>query len=76
MYNILLVCILIAVIPLETGAIDKGSFNAGSIIEKDVAILGGGAAGAHAAFRLREDLGKSIVLVEKRDHLVCLPPRS
>ncbi|KAJ4323262.1 hypothetical protein N0V84_004390 [Fusarium piperis] len=36
-----------------------------SVIEKDVVIIGGGGSGAHAAFRLREDFGKSIILIEK-----------
>ncbi|KAL2678456.1 hypothetical protein Neosp_009202 [[Neocosmospora] mangrovei] len=36
-----------------------------SVIEKDVVIIGGGGSGAHAAFRLREDFGKSIIVVEK-----------
>ncbi|KAK1973343.1 amine oxidase [Colletotrichum cereale] len=40
-----------------------------TIIEKDVLILGGGASGAHAAVRLREDLNKTVVVVEKQDHL-------
>jgi hypothetical protein len=39
-------------------------------IYKDVAILGGGASGSHAAVRLREDFNKSIVIVEKQDNLV------
>lgn len=43
---------------------------ASQIIEKDVVIIGGGASGAHAAVRLREDYGKSIVIVEKQDNLV------
>ncbi|KAK3933875.1 hypothetical protein QBC46DRAFT_359403 [Diplogelasinospora grovesii] len=38
-------------------------------ITKDVVILGGGASGAYNAVRLREDFGKSIVLVEKKDHI-------
>lgn len=42
------------------------------IIERDVVIIGGGASGSHAAVRLREDFGKSIVIVEKQDNLVCL----
>ncbi|KAH6655669.1 amine oxidase [Truncatella angustata] len=42
---------------------------ASSIIEKDVVIVGGGASGAHAAVRLREDYGKSIVIIEKQDNL-------
>ncbi|EEU33865.1 uncharacterized protein NECHADRAFT_44535 [Fusarium vanettenii 77-13-4] len=40
-----------------------GAYN--SVIEKDVVIIGGGGSGAHAAFRLREDFGKSIILIEK-----------
>ncbi|OLN91624.1 Beta-cyclopiazonate dehydrogenase 1 [Colletotrichum chlorophyti] len=40
-----------------------------TIIERDVVILGGGASGAHAAVRLREDLNKTIVVVEKQNRL-------
>lgn len=40
------------------------------IVKKDVVILGGGASGAHAAVRLREDYGKSIIVVEKQAELV------
>jgi len=50
--------------------IDESSFNPIDIIQKDVAIIGGGASGAHAAVRLREDLGKSVVVVEKQGQLV------
>ncbi|KAI0170942.1 amine oxidase [Pestalotiopsis sp. NC0098] len=42
---------------------------ADSIIEKDVVIIGGGASGAHAAVRLREDFGKSVLVVEKQENL-------
>lgn len=41
-----------------------------SIVNKDVAIVGGGASGAYAAIRLKEDYGKSIVLIEKEAALV------
>lgn len=41
-----------------------------SSLTKDVVIIGGGAAGAHAAIRLREDFGKSIALIEKQEILV------
>ncbi|KAK3370514.1 hypothetical protein B0H63DRAFT_402353 [Podospora didyma] len=34
------------------------------IVHKDVVILGGGASGTYAAIRLREDYGKSVLLVE------------
>ena len=39
-------------------------------ITRDVAIVGGGASGAHAAVRLREDFGKSVVVIEKQSRLV------
>jgi len=45
-----------------------------SIITKDVAIIGGGASGAYAAIRLKEDFGKSIVLIEKEAELVSISP--
>ncbi|KAJ6197333.1 hypothetical protein J3E72DRAFT_439329 [Bipolaris maydis] len=38
-------------------------------ITKDVVIIGGGASGTYAAVRLREDLGKSIVVIEPRPNL-------
>jgi hypothetical protein len=41
-------------------------------ISKDVVIVGGGAAGAYAAVRLREDYGQSIALIEKQGLLVSL----
>ncbi|KAH7394645.1 amine oxidase-like protein [Pyrenochaeta sp. MPI-SDFR-AT-0127] len=40
-----------------------------SVVNTDVAIIGGGGSGAYAAVRLREDLGKKIVVVEKENHL-------
>lgn len=49
-------------------AIPDGSVS--RIIERDVVVLGGGASGAHAAVRLREDFNKSIVIVEKQGNLV------
>ncbi|KAI1861468.1 hypothetical protein JX265_004479 [Neoarthrinium moseri] len=42
---------------------------ANHIIHKDVVVLGGGASGAHAAVRLREDYGKTVVIVEKQENL-------
>jgi heterodisulfide reductase subunit A-like polyferredoxin len=42
------------------------------IIYRDVAIIGGGASGAYAAVRLRDDSNKSIVLIEKQRILVSL----
>ncbi|KAJ5932049.1 hypothetical protein N7516_006538 [Penicillium verrucosum] len=46
--------------------------SAGPIIQtvsRDVVVVGGGAAGAYAAVRLREDYGKSIALVERETRL-------
>jgi len=63
---------LIAIFPLSTWAIDKSQFLSSRVVTKDVLILGGGASGAYAAVRLREDFKKSVVVVEKRDHLVSV----
>jgi flavin-dependent dehydrogenase len=41
-----------------------------SIVNKDVAILGGGASGTYAAVRLREDYGRSVLLIESEAVLV------
>ncbi|SPO06218.1 uncharacterized protein DNG_08907 [Cephalotrichum gorgonifer] len=38
-------------------------------ITKNVVIIGGGASGAHAAVRLREDFDKSVIVIEKKSHL-------
>jgi hypothetical protein len=43
-------------------------FRASNIIVKDVCVVGGGSSGTYAAIRLK-DLGKSVVLVEREDHL-------
>jgi hypothetical protein len=50
--------------------INERAFASTCVVTKDVVILGGGASGAHAAVRLREDLGKSVLVVEKQGHLV------
>ncbi|KAL9617235.1 MAG: hypothetical protein Q9160_007963 [Pyrenula sp. 1 TL-2023] len=50
-------------------SIDDASFAAADTITKDVAIIGGGASGTYAAVRLREDLKKSIVVIEKENRL-------
>ncbi|KAK3898435.1 beta-cyclopiazonate dehydrogenase [Staphylotrichum tortipilum] len=39
------------------------------IISRDVAIIGGGASGSYAAIRLKEDFGKSVVVVEKANRM-------
>ena len=41
-----------------------------TVIQKDVAIIGGGASGAYSAVRLREDFDLSVVLIEKEAILV------
>ncbi|KAK8005629.1 hypothetical protein PG990_011666 [Apiospora arundinis] len=48
-------------------AICEGSHSS-AVLKADVAIIGGGAGGAHAALRLK-DMGKSIVLIEQEDIL-------
>lgn len=45
-----------------------------NVLTKDVVIIGGGASGAYAAVRLRDDYNRSIALIEKQDHLVSIPP--
>ena len=40
------------------------NFASADIIERDVAIIGGGSAGTYSAVRLK-DMGKSVVVIEK-----------
>ena len=40
------------------------------VIYRDVAVIGGGASGAYAAVRIRDDFHKSIALIEKQEILV------
>lgn len=42
-------------------------------IDVDVAIIGGGATGAYAAVRLRDDYQKAVLVIEKENRLVRLP---
>lgn len=55
---------------LVSGVVAKESCCA-KTIKKDVAIIGGGAAGSHAAVWLR-DHGRTNVVIEKADQLVSL----
>jgi ribulose 1,5-bisphosphate synthetase/thiazole synthase len=66
----LLATIVLMANPVDaTNAIREGS-TASRIIYSDVVILGGGASGAHAAVRLRQDFNKTVVVVEKNNKLV------
>jgi predicted NAD/FAD-binding protein len=51
-------------------ALSDGSFSTQlQVLDTEVAIIGGGAAGTYAAVRLREDYNTSIVLIEPKSHL-------
>ena len=45
-------------------------FELPDVLVKDVVIIGGGASGAYAGVRLRDDFGKSVAIVEMQDRLV------
>ncbi|KAK7744717.1 hypothetical protein SLS62_010137 [Diatrype stigma] len=60
---------LFLVLSSQVAAVGIPASAADFVIRRDVVILGGGASGAHAAVRLREDYGKSIVIVEKQGNL-------
>jgi NAD(P)-binding Rossmann-like domain len=49
--------------------LDERGFSAADTIIRDVCIIGGGSTGTYAAVRLRQDLGKSVVVVEKTNLL-------
>jgi hypothetical protein len=54
----------------STSALADGSVsNQLHVLNTEVAIIGGGAAGTYAAVRLREDFNTSIVLIEPKTHL-------
>ncbi|KAK3493651.1 hypothetical protein B0T13DRAFT_314583 [Neurospora crassa] len=50
-------------------SVHAATVNSPKVIERDVIIIGGGAAGSHAAFRLQQDHNKSIILIEKESIL-------
>jgi ribulose 1,5-bisphosphate synthetase/thiazole synthase len=43
-----------------------------NVLHRDVVVIGGGASGAYAAVRLRDDFNKSIALIERQSILVIL----
>src|SRR5271154_7522325 len=49
--------------------IDERNFTPQDIITRDVCIIGGGATGTYSAVRLSQDMGKSVVVVEKTGRL-------
>lgn len=53
--------------------INETAFAPSDIIKTDVAIIGGGASGTYAAVRLRQDLNTSVLVIETKGRLVCLP---
>lgn len=68
--GLLTAAIFLPVLVSLTGAVVIPESAADFIVKKDVVILGGGASGTHAAVRLREDFGKSVIVVEKQTELV------
>jgi hypothetical protein len=64
-----LALLLAFVFSLTRATINERAFPSSHIITRDVAIIGGGASGTYAAVRLREDLNKSIVVVEPQNRL-------
>jgi ribulose 1,5-bisphosphate synthetase/thiazole synthase len=62
---------------LAAASLAAASPNACSTLNVDVAVVGGGASGAYAAVRLKEDYNKKVVLIEKEKRLVSYPcPKS
>jgi heterodisulfide reductase subunit A-like polyferredoxin len=66
-----LLVVLSAAVPAAWAEIDVSSFSAKDTIVRDVVIIGGGASGAHAAVRLQEKYGKSVIVVEQDSILAC-----
>lgn len=61
--------ILVMFLRVAHASANERGFGVSHIIERDIAILGAGASGTYAAVRLREDYNRSIVVVEKDDHI-------
>jgi ribulose 1,5-bisphosphate synthetase/thiazole synthase len=60
--------ILWLIVAVATG--QATGFELPNVLVKDVVIIGGGASGAYAGVRLRDDFGKSVAIVEMQDRLV------
>ncbi|PCG97037.1 Hypothetical protein PENO1_065160 [Penicillium occitanis (nom. inval.)] len=54
-------------IAVTTGQTTRSQLS--DVLVKDVVIIGGGASGAYAGVRLRDDFGKSVAIVEMQDRL-------
>ncbi|CEJ91582.1 hypothetical protein VHEMI07284 [[Torrubiella] hemipterigena] len=52
----------------STASVNPTCYSSADIIERDVAIIGGGSSGTYAAIALK-DLGKSVVVVEKQNKM-------
>lgn len=61
------------VVVASLSGVHAATVNAPKVIDRDVIVIGGGAAGSHAAFRLQQDYNKTVVLIEKEAILVSLP---
>ena len=61
--------IIVALVPTALGfPITERSFSSVDIIERDVAVIGGGVSGTYAAIRLK-DLGSTVAVIEKDNEL-------
>ncbi|MBE3042299.1 NAD(P)/FAD-dependent oxidoreductase, partial [Candidatus Bathyarchaeota archaeon] len=58
---------MLGFLPLLAAA-SAGGEPRGSVLERDVCIIGGGASGTYAAVRLADE-GYSVAVIEKEDHL-------
>lgn len=63
-------CALLALATTTTARrLDESRFAPEDVIFRDVAVIGGGASGCYAAVRVK-DAGKSVVVIETKNHLV------
>ena len=62
-------CALLALATTTTARrLDESRFAPEDVIFRDVAVIGGGASGCYAAVRVK-DAGKSVVVIETKNHL-------